>query len=65
MQTFLSHGDACTKMEAEILDLVSNAPAPQDEDEPLKVFTDMLDDLGKKEPIFIHPLCDRSTNVTV
>lgn len=50
MQMFLSHGDACTKIEASVLDLVSNGPtADSEEDEPLKVYTNMLDSLGKFE----------------
>jgi len=47
LHTFSLHGEACTKTEAEVLRLVSNAPVPQDEDEPLKVYTDILDDLER------------------
>lgn len=48
MRMFLSHGDACTKIEASALDLVSNGPtAEHEEDEPLKAYSNMLDNLGK------------------
>lgn len=47
MQSFLSHGDACTKIEAEALDLVSNGSSSHEEDEPLKVYNLMLNDLEK------------------
>ncbi|KAF8638598.1 hypothetical protein AX17_002139 [Amanita inopinata Kibby_2008] len=45
MQGFLSHGDACTRIEVEALDLVSNGPSTPDEDEPLRVYNEMLNDL--------------------
>ncbi|KAF8635009.1 hypothetical protein AX15_000593 [Amanita polypyramis BW_CC] len=45
MQTFLSHGDACTKIEAEALDLASNRPVIHDDDDPLRVYREILDDL--------------------
>jgi len=47
IQIFLSHGDACTKIEASALDLVANGPNAGEEDEPLKAYTNMLDDLGQ------------------
>lgn len=47
MQTFLSHGDDCEKVEAEALQLATSGCSEPDEDEPLKIYNDMLDDLGK------------------
>jgi hypothetical protein len=44
---FLSHGDACTKIEVSALDLVANGPNAGEEDEPLKAYTNMLEDLGE------------------
>ncbi|PPQ92733.1 hypothetical protein CVT25_015700 [Psilocybe cyanescens] len=45
MTLFHSHGDACNRIEIEALKLVSrDAPDPPEE-EPLKVYQDMLDDL--------------------
>ena len=44
---FLSHGDACTKIEASALDLVANGPNAGEEGEPLRAYTNMLENLGK------------------
>lgn len=46
MQTFLSHGDACTQLEAEALQLATQGAAEPDEDAPLQVYNEMLDNLG-------------------
>jgi hypothetical protein len=48
MQTFLSHGDACTQLEAEALQLATQGAAVPDEDAPLQVYNEMLDSLGEK-----------------
>ncbi|KAF8076791.1 hypothetical protein FPV67DRAFT_433044 [Lyophyllum atratum] len=45
MQTFLSHGDACTRVEAEALHLATHGASTPDEDAPLQVYNDMLDSL--------------------
>lgn len=45
MQLFHSHGDSCTKIENEALEL-ANHPDPADEN-PLKAYNDMLHDLEK------------------
>lgn len=45
MQTFLSHGDACTRVEAEALELATHGARGSDEDAPLQVYNDMLDSL--------------------
>ena len=51
MRMFLSHGDACTKVEASALDLVSNGPTTEhEEDEPLNAYSNMLDNLGEIRP---------------
>jgi hypothetical protein len=47
MQTFLSHGDACTRIEAEALQLATHGASEPDEDAPLQVYNDMLDNLGE------------------
>lgn len=47
MQTFLSHGDACTRVEAEALELATHGARGSDEDAPLQVYNDMLDSLGE------------------
>jgi len=44
MQLFHSHGESCTKIENEALQL-ANHPDPADEN-PLKPYNDMLHDLG-------------------
>lgn len=49
MQLFHSHGEACNIIEVEALKLVSrDAPDPPEED-PLKVYRDMLHDLGTQK----------------
>lgn len=47
MQMFLSHGDACTRVEAEALQLATHGASEPDEDAPLRVYIDMLDSLGE------------------
>jgi hypothetical protein len=43
---FLSHGEACTKIEAEALDLISTA---HEQDDHLRVYNEMLENLRKFE----------------
>jgi len=46
MQLFHSHGESCTQIENDALKLANHAfPTPAGED-PLKVYNDMLNDLG-------------------
>lgn len=45
MKTFHSHGDACTRLEAEALNLAVRGSAVPDDDAPLQVYADMLDSL--------------------
>jgi len=45
MQTFLSHGDACARAEAEALHLAAHGANTPDEDAPLQVYGEMLDSL--------------------
>jgi hypothetical protein len=47
MKTYHSHGDACTRLEAEALKLAMSGSAIPDDDAPLQVYADMLDSLGK------------------
>ena len=47
MKTYHSHGDACTRLEAEALKLAVRGSAVPDDDAPLQVYADMLDSLGK------------------
>jgi len=47
MKTYHSHGDACTRLEAEALKLTMRGSAVPDDDAPLQVYADMLDSLGK------------------
>jgi hypothetical protein len=46
MQQFQSHGDSCTKIETEALNLAANGKPNAEEEEPLKPYNKMLDDLG-------------------
>jgi len=46
MQLFYSHGISYDRIETEALKLSAHGPSPN-EDEPLKVYNDMLDSLGK------------------
>ena len=60
MQSFHTHGDACTRIENEALKLAMRDAPEEPEDEPLKVYQDMLHDLGTFNTIaeyrfqFIH-----------
>ncbi|GLB34200.1 hypothetical protein LshimejAT787_0110840 [Lyophyllum shimeji] len=45
MQTFLSHGDACERVEAEALQLATHGAKSLDEDAPLQVYDEMLNSL--------------------
>ncbi|KAF9462016.1 hypothetical protein BDZ94DRAFT_1310037 [Collybia nuda] len=45
MQTFMSHGDACAQLEAEALQLATQGAIEPDEDAPLQVYNEMLDNL--------------------
>ncbi|KAF8914292.1 hypothetical protein CPB84DRAFT_1758891 [Gymnopilus junonius] len=47
MQSFHSHGDACTRIETEALKLAMHDAPEEPEDEPLKVYQDMLHNLEK------------------
>jgi hypothetical protein len=47
MQLFHSHGISCDRIETEALKLTTHGPVNPNEDEPLKVYNDMLDSLGK------------------
>ncbi|KAG5648719.1 hypothetical protein DXG03_000066 [Asterophora parasitica] len=47
MQTFLTHGDACTRVEAEALHLATHGASEPDEDAPLQVYGSMLDTLDE------------------
>ncbi|PFH50158.1 hypothetical protein AMATHDRAFT_85978 [Amanita thiersii Skay4041] len=65
MQAFLSHGEICTKIEVEALDLATNGPGEQDEDEPLKVYTDMLDvlDYLQQKAVSLESTITQLTNL--
>ena len=54
MKTFLSHGDECTEIEAAALQLARRSPDELDEDVPLQIYTEMLDNLGEYSSIHIH-----------
>lgn len=56
MQTFLSHGDECTQIEAEALELASRGAVVPDEDAPLQIYNDMLDSLGKESCLLLLPI---------
>ncbi|RDB19934.1 hypothetical protein Hypma_012941 [Hypsizygus marmoreus] len=45
MQTFLSHGDACTRVEAEALQLATQGASEPGDDAPLQIYNDMLENL--------------------
>ena len=47
MQLFHSHGISCDRIETEALKLSAHGPSNLNEDEPLKVYNDMLDSLGR------------------
>jgi hypothetical protein len=49
MQAFIAHGDACTLLEAEALQLAttSNAPAEDDYYSPMRPYNTLLQKLGK------------------
>ena len=47
MQTFLTHGDVCTRVEAEALRLATHGASELDEDNPLQIYNDMFDNLGQ------------------
>jgi hypothetical protein len=61
MQTFLSHGDACTRVEAEALQLATHGATEPDHDAPLQVYNDMLDSLGEdiyyRSCLCSYPFC--------
>lgn len=46
MQQFHSHGDSCTNMETEALKLAACGIPNVDDEEPLKPYNEMLDNLG-------------------
>lgn len=47
MQLFHSHGISCDRIETEALKLSAHGPCNPNEDEPLKVYNDMLESLGR------------------
>lgn len=47
MQLFHSHGISCDRMETEALKLSAHGPSGANEDEPLRVYNDMLESLGR------------------
>ncbi|TFK17113.1 hypothetical protein FA15DRAFT_361973 [Coprinopsis marcescibilis] len=47
MQSFHSHGDECARVETQALELALQGPADPNEDDPLQVYYDMLDNLDK------------------
>ncbi|KAJ7682238.1 hypothetical protein DFH06DRAFT_972208 [Mycena polygramma] len=49
MQAFLSHGDACTLLEAEVLQLATSQRTPVEDDHhsPMRPYNALLDQLGK------------------
>lgn len=49
MQSFHSHGNACTRIETEALKLAMRDAPGEPEDEPLKVYHDMLHNLGASD----------------
>lgn len=46
MQQFQSHGDSCTSIETEALKLAASDMLDVDDEEPLKPYRQMLDNLG-------------------
>ena len=60
MQLFHSHGMSCDRIETEALKLSAHEPSNPNEDEPLKVYNDMLESLGR----FCIILQNRSQNRT-
>ena len=57
MQLFYSHGISCDRVETEALKLSTHGPSNPDEGEPLKVYNDMLDSLGRFL-ITINRICE-------
>lgn len=47
MQLFHSHGISCDRIETEALKLSSHEPSNPNKDEPLKLYNDMLESLGR------------------
>ena len=47
MQLFYSHGISCDRIETEALKLSAHGPSNPNENEPLKVYNDMLESLGR------------------
>ena len=47
MQQFHSHGDSCAKIETEVLNLATTAKPNVDDEELLKPYSRMLDELGR------------------
>lgn len=64
MQLFYSHGISCNRIETEALKLSANGPSNPNEDEPLKVYNDMLDSLEalQKEATNLQSLIIKLTN---
>ena len=48
MQQFNSHGDSCAKIEVEVLNLAATGEPNVDDEEPLKPYGQMLNDLGRR-----------------
>ncbi|KAF8806267.1 hypothetical protein BYT27DRAFT_7191591 [Phlegmacium glaucopus] len=64
MQLFYSHGISCDRIETEALKLSAQSPSDTNEDEPLKVYNDMLDSLEalQKEATNLESLITKLTN---
>ena len=63
MQLFHAHGISCDRIEREALKLSAHEPSNPNEDEPLKVYNDMLESLGRfSVPILQY--IDRTTERT-
>lgn len=62
MQLFHSHGISCDRIETEALVLTTHGPVDPNEDEPLKVYNDMLDSLGKFLFQFYNTSITRTNN---
>jgi hypothetical protein len=54
MQLFHSHGISCDRIETEALKLSSHEPSNQSKDEPLKLYNDMLESLGRFSITFFN-----------
>ena len=64
MQLFHSHGISCDRIETEALKLSSHEPSNPNKDEPLKLYNDMLESLGRSSIRILQYIVKNGTNIT-